>query len=389
MSRPPAFRAVAWALAAVAGVLAWQALAVQFNFHGDWTALYYTGAGARLPEAVSQEDVYQVPDPRGYDGQYYHLIAHDPWMRRGYMAFVDNPGLRWRRILVPALARFMVLADDERVDSAYILEIALWAGLGVYWTSRFLESCGFHAAWGLAFPLVPAVLTSVDRMTVDVALAALCAGFALYARTQEPGKLYAVLALAPLARETGMALAAGYCLFLAVQRAWRSAAVFATAALPSLAWFVFVRARSGPDGTPWTSWIPLEGLIRRTLHPLQFPVTNRWLLEAAVLDYVALVGVWLALGVSAWWLAKRRVSPLTCGAWVCAAGALWLANPDIWAEAYSFTRTQTPLLMLLVFAAVAARRWEGLAPMLLAAPRVWFQLATQWHGILHGLRRLI
>ncbi len=389
MPGPGVRRAAAWALAAVAAVLAWQALAVQFNFRGDWTALYYTGAGARLPEAVSQEDVYQVHDPRGYDGQYYHLIAHDPWMRRGYMAFVDNPGLRWRRILVPALARTMVFADDDRVDSAYFIEIALWAGLGVYWTSRFLEFSGLRAAWGLMFLLLPAVLTSVDRMTVDVALAALCAAFALYASTGERSKLYAVLALAPLARETGMALVAGYCLFLAVERAWRKAALFATAALPSLAWFAFVRARSGPDGTPWTSWLPLEGIIRRTLHPLQCAVTTRWLLEAAVLDYVALRGVWLALGVAAWWLARRRVSPLTCAAWVCAAGALWLANPDIWAEAYSFTRTQTPLLMLLAFAAVAMRRWEGLAPMLLAAPRVWFQLATQWHGILHGLRRLV
>ena len=43
------------------------------------------------------------PSP-GYDGQVYHLIAHDPWMRRGSAEAIVYPTFRYQRILVPALA---------------------------------------------------------------------------------------------------------------------------------------------------------------------------------------------------------------------------------------------------------------------------------------------
>ncbi len=63
---------------------------------------------------------------------------------------------------------------------------------------RFAVSYGYRAWLGLFFALVPAVIVSMDRLTVDGALAACCAGFALYAHERSPGKLYAVLVAAAL-----------------------------------------------------------------------------------------------------------------------------------------------------------------------------------------------
>ncbi len=380
---------LAWAALGGALILTWQALTVHFNYRGDWDALFYTGSEMSLPTEIAWEDIYQFPDSRGYDGAFYHVIAHDPLMRRGYMNYVDNPGLRWRRILVPGLARLAALNDGERVDSAYISMVDLFLCLGVYWTARYVASLGRHPAWGLAFLLVPAAMTSFDRMTVDGALAALCAGFALYTTGNAPKRLYAVLVLAPLARETGMALAAGWCLFQLLRGQWKRAAVFATAALPAVCWFLYVRARTGPDQTPWASWIPFDGIVERTLHPVQFALTSRWLKEAAILDYVALAGVWLALGIAAWWLVRKNISALTCSMWVFAAGALFLAYADIWSESYSFSRTQSPLLMCAGLEGMRAGRWWQLAPLVLAAPRILLQLNPQWRAILHGIRILI
>ncbi len=367
-------------------MLVWEALTVHFNYRGDWTALYDIGAQLQLPPELAAEDVYRFPNSAGYDGQFYHLIAHDPFLARGYTRFVDNPGLRWRRILVPALAHLVVFGDDERVDSAYFAVLLGFLGLGVYWTSRYLGRVGWRPAWGALFVAVPATLTSIDRATVDVALVALCAGLALYTFEEREGRLWVVLALAPLARETGLALIAGYCLWLFVERRFARMLWFACAALPATGWFAFVRARTGPDQTPWTSIVPLEGLVRRTLNPVQFELTTGWLREAAILDYLGLIGVWFALGVTAWWLWHYRpLTPLVAVAAVLAAGAMFLQSPDIWAQDYSFARTQSPLLVCLALEGAATARWEALPPLVLCLLRVVFQLEPQLKGILRGV----
>jgi hypothetical protein len=373
------------ALATLA-VLGWETLTVHFNYGGDWTALYDTGAWVRLPPELAGEDVYRFPNSAGYDGQFYHLIAHDPFLRRGWARFADNPGLRWRRILVPALANAAVFGDDERVDSAYFAVLLGFVALGVYWTSRYFARIGWRPAWGAVFLAIPATMTSIDRATVDVALVALCAGFALYAFEEREGPLWMVLALAPLARETGLALIAGYCLWLFVERRFSRMAWFSCAALPAIGWFAFVRGRTGPDQTPWTSVVPLAGLVRRTLHPVQFELTTGWLLEAAVLDYLGVIGVWFALGVTVWWLVHYRpLTPLVAVGAVLAAGAMFLQSPDIWAQDYSFARTQSPLLMCLALEGAATARWEALPPLVLCLLRVVFQLAPQGKGILRGV----
>ncbi len=370
---------------ATLAVLLWQSLTVHFNYHGDWTALYDTGAQLQLPPELAVEDVYRFPNSAGYDGQFYHLIAHDPFLARGYTRFVDNPGLRWRRVLVPALAYAIVLGDDERIDSAYFVVLLAFVALGVYWTSRYLARLGWNPAWGALFLAIPATLTSIDRATVDVALAALCAGFALYTAQERAAPLWLVLALAPLARETGLGLVAGYCLWLFVERRFPRMLLYAASALPAVAWFLFIRWRTGPDQTPWTSWVPLAGLVRRTLHPLQFALASGWLREAALLDYLGVIGVWFALGVAAWWLLHYRpLTPLVAAVAVLAAGAMFLSSPDIWAQDYSFARTQSPLLACLAFEGAATGRWESLPPLVLCLLRVLFQLEPQMKGILGG-----
>jgi hypothetical protein len=82
---------------------------------------------------------------------------------------------------------------------------------------RWLRACsllGIVLAWGTAFLLVPATLISIDRMTIEVGLAALCVGFVYFLRTNSRWGVYAVLLTAPLVRETGLISIAGYALYL-------------------------------------------------------------------------------------------------------------------------------------------------------------------------------
>ncbi|MBI3473809.1 MAG: hypothetical protein HY013_20835 [Candidatus Solibacter usitatus] len=368
-------RSLLCATLATSLVIAWQSLTVWYNYDRDWTALFHTGAFVQLPPALAAEDIYRFRNDPGYDGQFYRLVAHDPLLRRGYQPQVDNPHLRWRRILTPALAWCAALGQDAAVDYAYIAVTLAFVFAGSYWLSRYAS----HRAWGLAFPLIPAVLVSIDRMTVDAALAALCVGFALY--LESPRKLYAVLALAPLARETGICLVASYCLWLAARRAWRPALAYATAALPFLAWTAFVHAQTAADHTRFLGY-PFAGLLERTVHPASYALTSRWLRQAAALDYLAVLAVWLALALAARALFSRAATPLHLAAYSYAALAAVLGQQQIWSEAYSLSRTQTPLLLCLALA--GGSRW-GPAPLALSIPRILFQLGPQWKGILRGL----
>jgi len=89
------------------GAASWEVLNIAFLYEGNPTGLFYTGTKTPLPAAITGGHTYRVSDEVGYDGQFYHLIAHDPLKGRGFISFVDNPRLRWRRIGVPGLAALL------------------------------------------------------------------------------------------------------------------------------------------------------------------------------------------------------------------------------------------------------------------------------------------
>ena len=189
------------------------------------------------------------------------------------------------------------LGQSDFVDSAYFAVLLGFTALGVWWLSRYLARYNLPPRAGAAFLLVPAVLISLDRATVDVALAALCVGFALYAVAEPSPKIYAILALAPLARETGACLIASF--VLCASRAAmvrRRPGLAGRAAVPG--WLLFLDAHTKADHTIFASLLPLKGLVVRTIHPIQYGITSAWLKKAAALDYLAVLGIWAALMAS-------------------------------------------------------------------------------------------
>jgi len=339
---------VKYVLLAVALALAWQTAVVERKYGGNWTGLYYTGSQGSLPPQLGPEDVYRFQGRTGYDGQYYHLIAHDPWLRRGMDRFVDNPPLRWRRILLPGLAWLLAFGQDDYVDSVYFGLVLAFTGLGAWWTGKLLGP-----RWSPAFLLVPAVLVSLDRMTVDVTLAALTVGALV-----QP---WIALPLACLSRETGFVLLIA---LVVARRNWR----YLLCALPALAWYAYVQSHTGADQT---AWLGLGGIFERTYHPVQYALTSNWLRFAAALDYLALLGIWAGIILCAF---LRRLGPAECIAILFAVFALVLGKRDIWGDAYAFGRTLSPMLIALAVIAVRDRRPFFALPLLMVLPRILFQL---------------
>jgi hypothetical protein len=376
-------------IAAVAVLIAacWLVLNIAMQYSGNPTGPFYTGAKTSLPPALAAGHTYRVNDDVGYDAQFYHLIAHDPLNRRGFLSYVDNPRLRWRRIGVPALAALLAPGSDRGVDYVYIgIELG-FVFLGTLWLSWYVQDQSLHAAWGLTFLLIPAVAVSLDRLTIDLALAAICIGLALYADTPQPNwQVYAMLCAAPLIRETGMMVVLGWCVYRVAQRDARGAVLGAFSAAPAIAWWLYVQTNTPPDGTDWLSSYPFSGIVNRTLQGTGDPTSTLWLRTANVFEDVALAGMWLALVLAFYAAWKRRGKFIEITAILFAAFTATLGRFDLWSSAYATGRTMSPLLILLALLAFQNRRVQYALPLLLFVPRIALQYEAELKTVLRGLR---
>ena len=222
------------------------------------------------------------------------------------------------------------------------------------------------------------MLASIDRFTVDVALAALCVGFAL----EQGWRLWLVLALAPLARETGLVLPLALGVRAALRKDRKVVILAATSVIPYVLWLLYVAQRTAPDATVFASLLPLRGLVERTLHPqLGGAALSTWVRTAAWLDYLAVVGMWVVVALAVSLAARRRISRIELGAALfTAVFVVFVAQPGVWEGAYSFGRTMSPVLIFLAMIGLAEGKPQWFVPLAFVLPRFLFQLSPQWRG---------
>lgn len=368
-------------LVCAALVFCWQWLTVHANYQARWNALFCTGAELKQPPELAAEHLYLFDGSQGYDGQMYHYVAHDPFFTRGFDGYLDAPRMRYRRILVPLAAHLLAMGADQRIDGAYFAVVLAAIFLGGYWLSLYCSMLGWSAAWGVAFLLVPATLTSMDRLTVDAALAALCVAFALCVARGSRWLLFAVLVAAPLVRETGLLLIGAYVVWLAVKKQLREAALYASGALPALTWYEFVQLNTAPDAFAGLSSIPFQGIAQRILTPYHYQFAAWIGAISTVLDYLALAGIVLAIALAVRMAFGREWGPLELSVYGFALLAMFLFSPGAWTEVYAFGRTLSPLLLFAGLRALPSRNWVYALPLAMAIPRTAIQLAPQAGGI--------
>ncbi len=383
---PDRTRPLIYASVAVVLAFAWQALAVRYIYGGRWTGLFCTSALVAPPPGLAAENIYLFSGTDGYDGQFYHYAAHDPLLLHGMAQYMDSPRVRYWRILVPGLAALLAAGHSRYVDAAYIGVNLLFLFGGIYWLGRFIGIHGFHPAWAVLYLLSPATVVSLDRLTVDLALASLTIGFALYVTEDRPHELYMILALAPLARETGFFLTAAYCMAELREHRFQRAFLFATSAVPALAWYAFLAGRtSGANVMSWLTALPLASLMNRMLHPVHYAHAAPAVAFAAnLLDELALAGALFSIVLSFWLLRKEWAWPLQFAVILIALGSLNF-GPPFWIEAYAFGRILTPLLVMLALFGVRSRSWITLLPLVMIVPRVIFEMGGQFIKVARGL----
>ncbi len=355
-----------------------QWLTVHFNYGGNRTALFCHGSQFPLPASLAFEKIYVFPNSGGYDGQSYHYIAHDPLQRTDIGRAVPDPSLRYPRILLPAMAYLLALGRPEWIDSSFFACNLFFLALGAYWLAILLDRRGLHPMFAALYVVVPVAIISLDRMLVDVALASLALGFAVYLKPERPVKLYLVIAAAALCRESGFILFAAYALRLLTMRCFRQAAALATALIPALAWVFWVRTQlPGGAALGLQSLAPFWGMVQAVLHPrtYQFPLAVVAVIRALYL--LQLAGILLSLALPFFHLRNLAADPIrtACVLWACFG---ILLPPGVYDDPFAGARILAPLLL---FQFLQGGRLSRL-PLLMVTPRVWLELAPQVLGIL-------
>ena len=82
---------------------------------------------------------------------------------------------------------------------------------------------------------------------------------------------------------------------------------------------------------------------------------------------------------------KRDFGLLELATAIFAGSAVFVAKPDVWADAYAFARTMSPMLIWLALLAISRRSLKLLLPLALSIPRIALQIVTMSVSFLPGL----
>ena len=297
----------------------------------------------------------------GYDGQWYLLMTIDPFLTKRFDLKMDDGRLRYRRILVPLLAHFAAGGMSTRAPAAFGFVSVLFIGIGVYWCSQFAQSLGRSYLWGLAFALLPGSLAAVDRMGVDAAMAALTMGLCHYARQKSRWRLFLVLVLAGLTRETGLLLIAAVALSCFCAKDWCKLVPAGLSALPAFAWYGYVASVTTASDFPFSFDYPFSVAVRAIANPEFYPYTTWIRMLVQAWDVASILAMLSTMAFALIWF---RCDAAGCAAALFALCGIYLASgkePTVFIDVFAYGRAFAPLFVLALARSLASYNWQALA----------------------------
>lgn len=117
------------------------------------------------------------------------------------------------------------------------------------------------------------------------------------------------------------------------------------------------------------------------------PLGTGWMRAAGLAEYLALAGIWVAIGCGVWLVWRRRMGLMEVTAIGFVAFASLLGKYDIWDSAYATGRTMSPLLVLLVMVGLRDRQVLYFVPVLMILPRIALQYQAQVTMGVRGMGR--
>ncbi len=320
-----------------------------------------------------------LPNSPGYDGQFYYRLALAPWSSAitDFGIRLDNPAYRQQRILYPVAAWALSLGRPSAVPTAMVLlNYAALCALG-FVGGLYARSVGRNALWGIVFPFYVGFVFTVTKDLTEALAALLLLAALCLTHVRRWGLAGAILALAVLARETVVVVAAAALAVWAIERLRRQQPkadprFFLPPLLVWAVWQTWLRAT-------WGVWPLLAGsgnlafpgsaIAAFAQAVAQNPARERvWAVELALL--VALIVAVLFALRSSWALLYEKA------AWLIYLGLMLMLSGLVWGNDQSFLRAATELLILGLAILVGSESRARL-PMATASLAVWVMLAAQ------------
>jgi hypothetical protein len=353
--------------------------------NGEISGLFFSGT--RIPEPPELERYgFHYQGSIGYDGQMYRMIAHDPFRKKGYWNYVDDPRLRGERILIPFAAGLLGGDSITAVDFWYVAIVDILVALGGVCFVLLADGCCSRLSLIALYCIVPAVVASTDRMVLDGPSVAGFVAVLLFHRKGWRLPLWGVLVLLPFVRETNLAVAAGVALAYLTRRDIRAATEVAATAAPGLAWLAYISTWTPPSGATVHLSLPLLPHVLRLFAVVQRPLPlwqNRMMQAIDFIGIAALLftfGLLVAALMKAWPRPgkdeqKLRDEARVNEALIILPTAIMLAfvgGPDVLRDVYGFMRIDS---LLVTWAALHllrySRKTERFAPFALLRSPLW------------------
>jgi hypothetical protein len=262
MSRP--FAPVVAALALHAALLA----AYLAAFHGDLSALVCVGSkqiGSPPYEAITTGF-----STGGFDGQFYYVIARDPWHLQGEQ--IDLPAYRHQRLFYPALAWILSGGGDPWRLLWALPAINLAAIAGLAWLGvRLARHYAVNPWWGFVLPLaVNDGMPLLRNLTDPLATFAVCGLLASWLMSGNALSLMLWALAAVFGREQNGAVLLVVLGATLWTRRWRASAALVAAVALWVGWACLLHETygSGP-GLPRNDYffgVPFKGMWFRWTH---------------------------------------------------------------------------------------------------------------------------
>lgn len=293
----------------------------------------------------------QIPEAGvGYDGQFYFVIAQDPFLTDPQTAASLDNSLRYRRLLYPLLA--WLLSAGHRVLVPYtLLAVNFLACLGLIGVaSRQVVLAGQSQWWAMSLVLFGGVWYGlVMDLTEPTQLFLLALGAASGSAT--------LTLLSALAKETSAAQLLAGGAVAASRRDWAGTARWASALVALVVWSLLVAALVhgpasstlqgellNPPGAPFIQvWLDLHA------HPARLLLT----LPAVTMCLLAIARLAVARDVSAWGAAIYAL--------ICLA-----AGNDTWVIPVGYLRVMAGAVVLVLMSWTVARDRLGATVLVLA-----------------------
>jgi hypothetical protein len=235
----------------------------------DWslTALPRVDSKTRLGAMARTLDPgFDTIHPGAYDGQFYWGIAVDPFATGNVHQAFDKASYRYGQPLYGWLG-WLFSAGRPRAVPAALAAVGLVSMFAAAAAAAWLGVGRGRAGWeGLFVALNLGLISSAAHDLAEPLAAALLLGAVLAYVRDKRVAAWLCLALLPLSKEPLLLVLVGVVVWELLQRHLRVAAMFATATIPALLWWVYVRVHLGAWFTSGGSALgePLVGW-RRTL----------------------------------------------------------------------------------------------------------------------------